>query len=348
MGVNVSGRPNGGDESDAPPVEGVAWLPRARLRSGARGDRLLTSLTILTACVLATAAGVAAYARHGDLVSFDLASLQIFSGEQKTPERAPLAVQPPPPTVRTVAPAPQPSLRGTTQPEPPARAEVEAPRRSSERVMPDGSLAPPPASLAPEPAREPKRLAAGPDPAPPAPRPPVTTPTAIERPEPVRPPAPVFDPVPPIPSSTASAPSVPPTAFAPSQQIAAPAPRPPETPAPAARAAAPQPPAQPRQPVVVASSQPAAPAREAAAPAPAGGKVAIYLDEFDDQKAAAAGLTQKQGKYAPLIGSAGKLTYSRRLGNAWRLRVSNLDQSTAEAVCAKLKGAGAPCAVGPN
>jgi hypothetical protein len=76
--------------------------------------------------------------------------------------------------------------------------------------------------------------------------------------------------------------------------------------------------------------------------------VAIYLDEFEDQKAAAAGLNQKQGAYAPLIGSAGRLTYSRRLGNTWRLRVTNLDQTTAEALCAKLKGAGAPCAVGPN
>ncbi|MBX9759500.1 MAG: SPOR domain-containing protein [Beijerinckiaceae bacterium] len=48
------------------------------------------------------------------------------------------------------------------------------------------------------------------------------------------------------------------------------------------------------------------------------------------------------------MGSAGKLTYSRRGGDAWRLRVTNLDQATAEAVCAKLKGAGAPCTVGPN
>ncbi len=75
--------------------------------------------------------------------------------------------------------------------------------------------------------------------------------------------------------------------------------------------------------------------------------MAVYLDEYPDQKAAAAALPQKSGAYGKIIGSAGKLTYTRRNGD-WRLRVSNLDQATAEALCAKLRGAGAPCSVGPN
>ena len=118
MSVNISNNPQGADES-APPADRVAWLPRARLRSGGRGDRALTVLTVLTAAVLAAAAGVAAYARHSEFLAFDLASLQIFSGEGKAVDRAPAPVQPPPPTVRTVAPPPVPRAPGHARTGPP-------------------------------------------------------------------------------------------------------------------------------------------------------------------------------------------------------------------------------------
>jgi hypothetical protein len=95
---------------------------------------------------------------------------------------------------------------------------------------------------------------------------------------------------------------------------------------------------------------PAAPQRTAAlTPPPApGAKVSVYLDEYPDQKAAAAALSQKSGAYGKAIGSGGKLTYTRRNGDSWRLRVSNLDQAAAEAMCVRLRSAGAPCSVGPN
>jgi hypothetical protein len=76
--------------------------------------------------------------------------------------------------------------------------------------------------------------------------------------------------------------------------------------------------------------------------------VSVYLDAYPDQKAAAAALSQKSGAYGRAIGSAGKLTYTRRNGDSWRLRVGNLDQSTAEAMCVRLRSAGAPCSIGPN
>jgi len=89
---------------------------------------------------------------------------------------------------------------------------------------------------------------------------------------------------------------------------------------------------------------------EKPAPRPAvapGARVAVYLDQYPDQRSAAAALKTAQAKVGPYIG-ANRLTYTRRNNADWRLRVGNLAPAAAEAICAKVKAAGQTCAVGPN
>ena len=109
--------------------------------------------------------------------------------------------------------------------------------------------------------------------------------------------------------------------------------------------AAPAPePAKPAREARVAPEQPAAPPQP---PVASGEKAAVYFDEYPDQKAAAAALKTAQAKFGPHVG-ANKITYTRRNGASWRLRVGNLEPAAAEAICAKVKAAGQTCAVGPN
>jgi hypothetical protein len=284
--MNVQGRTHAGGDGQPPaPGESVRWLPRSRLRSARRGDRFLTGLTVVTACVLAAAAGLSAWNRH-----FDLDDLQSAAGD-KVQDRAAIA---------SVATAPPPT---------PAPVRIISPQVPGAPAQPDTAArfvepAPPLESVAAPPPSERVTIRTTPDGAP------IVPPSEG-----------------PVVSTTNSSP-------------------PPEPSSPLSLMSAPPP-----APVAVAPAQPSAPApqRTAALPTPSEGeKVAVYLDEYPDQKAAAAGLSQKSGAYGKHIGSAGKLTYTRRNGNTWRLRVSNLDQTTAEALCGKLKDAGAPCSVGPN
>ncbi|MFN3889313.1 MAG: hypothetical protein ACK4MV_02865 [Beijerinckiaceae bacterium] len=322
MSVKLSGGPPGAGDPPPAAADDIHWLPRSRLRSGGRGDRLLAGLTILTAAVLASAAGVAAWSRHGDLVS-----PQIFTAD-KAPDRAPAArapVAPPPPApvVRTVTPpraSPAPPVverfeaRADPIPAPAAESAAPAPAREAPtiRMTPEGEVL----------AAAPQRLASAPEPSSPPP-----ASAAPQEPS---------EPLPPIPLSSAPPAAPPAPASLKAQDLPGFNPDvatdPPKPVREAARAERPAP-----QPAPAVSPPPAS----------SDGKVAVYLDEYPDQKAAAAGLSQKSGAYGKYIGSAGKLTYTRRNGD-WRLRVSNLDRSTAEALCEKLKGAGAPCSVGPN
>lgn len=316
MNVKFSGGPPRVVETARKQGDNVEWLPRARLRSGMRRDRLITGLTILIAAVLALAAGVAAWSRHDGAASVQVTSADQTDSADKTVEQAP-AVSASAPVVPEASPFAEseaaPVVTAATPAPQPAQPEVAEASRPSEAPSvfspaPWSPLTPPAPQQAPdEPA--PERVVAAPaEPEPePAPSSPSGAATLADAPEPVEPPAAI-----PGEMVTASDPPLPP----------------------------------PRE--VEPDLTPQRTAALAAPAAPAGGKVAVYLDEFSDQKAAAAGLAQKAPAYSPLIGSAGKLTYSRRNSNVWRLRVSNLDQATAEALCGKFKGAGAPCSVGPN
>lgn len=338
-------------QTDQARSDNVNWLPRSRLRSGRGGDRLLTALTVATAAVLAAAAGVAAWSRQGDF-----ASLQMFASDKAT-ERAPAARAPAAP------PPPGPVVRSVTS-SPAAPAPADRPAASPARVAP-----PPAEASAPPPSPAPVttiRMTPEGAPVAPAPERTASTPPESRLPQ-ASPPAPlareqVIEPVPPIPPSNAPPLALPSAAPAPPPAAAAaPAPAPARSPAPfrpqdlgfdqTPPAEAPPAPARAASAAADRGVVAATPPQRAAPPPPPaapGEKVAIYLDEFPDQKAAAAALGQKAAAYGKFIGSAGKLTYSRKLGNEWRLRVSNLDQDAAQALCAKLTGAGAPCAVGPN
>lgn len=133
----------------------------------------------------------------------------------------------------------------------------------------------------------------------------------------------------PVPSDVAAAP-------------APPEPEPLEAVAPPSAVAAPAkaPASDPR----VAPEKPAPALRPPVAP---GARVAVYLDQYPDQRSAAAALKTAQAKVGPYIG-ANRLTYTRRNGGAWRLRVGNLELAAAEAICARVRAAGQTCAVGPN
>lgn len=333
MNLRFPGRSADADESSRQLARDVDWLPRARLRSGGRGDRLLWALTVTTACVLAAAAGLAVWGRHGDLVD-----LRMFSAS-KAPERAPTDRPPasaapaaPAQTVRTVTPSATPPQSSTSQ---------EAVRRietSPAPVRPQPVEEPPP--------REVTTIRTTPSGVP------IDATTQRE---------PVAEALPPIPLPSAPPPAPQRSASAGSVEISPPPPpvrnpepfRPQDLPgfnqAPGFDGSLDSPPPPAREVARSAPPERAAPSPASSpSPSPAtGGRVAVYLDEYPDQKAAAAALPQKSGAYGKIIGSAGKLTYTRRNGD-WRLRVSNLDRATAEALCAKLRGAGAPCSVGPN
>ena len=133
----------------------------------------------------------------------------------------------------------------------------------------------------------------------------------------------------PVPSDVAAAP-------------APPEPEPLEAVAPPSAVAAPAKP--PASDARVAPDKPAPALRPPVAP---GARVAVYLDQYPDQRSAAAALKTAQAKVGPYIG-ANRLTYTRRNGGAWRLRVGNLDLAAAEAICARVRAAGQTCAVGPN
>lgn len=232
--------------------DGIRWLPASRVRPKAGGDRLILSLSIATAAVLAAAAGIATWDRRSDV----------------------------PPALIRAAP---------TSPAPPSPA---APSKE--------------AGAGPAPASSTASSTAS-WPAVPAPPVPALVPAASAPPAPalleaLAPPAPVI--VAPEPAS--------------SRSPASESPAPPDQPAPA-----------PRPPV-----------------AP-GARAAVYLDPYPDQKSAAAALRGAQAKFGPYIG-ANRLTYARRNGGAWRLRVGNLDTEAAEAICARVRAAGHACAVGPN
>lgn len=345
MNVKVSPRAPGADDP-AYGADDVNWLPRARLRAGARRRNLLKTLIFMTVCLLVAAAGFAAWTSQGEFAKF----LSADKSSQRAPApRAQPQPQPQPPSVQTAAQTPAISqpVRSVT---PGAAA---PPRPVQADARPPAETRPAPEVSAPEAQRPVANLRLTADgqvlpadstaasAAAPVPVIPLVPPPAVDLPHPIA-----------LGSAPPSA-QIPPQASAPPSAPLALGSAAPRTPEPAftldaprevdrqARAAPPrvEPPASP------------APQRVAAAPAftpPPGSKVAIYLDEYPDQKAAAAGLSQKAGAYGRHIGSAGKLTYSRRLGNEWRLRVGNLDQAEAQALCAKLSGAGAPCAIGPN
>lgn len=227
--------------------DGILWLPASRVRPTARGDRLVLSLCLATASVLAAAAGIAAFERRSDAPMQGLTVSSFPKGAERA--SAPPPVQPPPAPRALSAPAFEPAAA--------AVAEV--------------VFAPPAATMEPQP----------------------IPPTA---------PLPEFPPGP-APSDPALRPAV--------------APRP-----------------EMRPPVREARLAP-------------GETAAVYLDAYPDQKAAAAALKTAQAKYGPYIG-ANRLTYTRRNGAGWRLRVGNLDPAAAEAICAKVKAAGQTCGVGPN
>lgn len=344
MSVRIFGRASSGDESAQAAPENVDWLPRARLRSGGRGDRLLTGLIVVTASVLAAAAGFAAWSRHGDFTAQQSAATSTPSApaRQAIAPPAPPAPASAPAPVRNVAAAPSappvaaPSVvpgepredaaasRVTMRAEP-VQTTTAAPVTTI-RTTPSGvpiettratvaAAAPPPVEISPPPMR---------DAAPPIP-----------------PAAPAQAPIP-----LASAPR--PASGAPLTNFSAGT----FDVLPAIVGDSPVGNAPPPSGVRAQSNERAAPATQrtaAATPPPtsSGGRVAVYMDGYPDQKAAAAALSQKSGAYSKYIGSAGRLTYTRR-GNDWRLRVSNLDQATAEAICARMQGSGAPCSVGPN
>ncbi|MBX9759700.1 MAG: hypothetical protein K2Y29_13075, partial [Beijerinckiaceae bacterium] len=210
MSIESSGKPHPEDESSAQLAEGIVWLPRAPLRSARRGGGLLTGLTILTAGVLATAAGVAALARHTDLATLDLAALQIFSADEKAADRAPAAH--PAASFRAAAPTVTPS---------PATPDPEPVDIASEKIALDG-----PASVATTPASS-RVSELMPDPE-----------RIVPSPEMFKTPAPFYDPLPPIPSSSAPplpplAPSETPPAYAPIARSAPTAPTDAGRPAPA-------------------------------------------------------------------------------------------------------------------
>ncbi len=324
------------DDVEKPQPENVNWLPRSRLRAGGRGDFLLTALMVATLSVLAAAAGFAAWSRHGG----EEASTTIVS--EKAPERATVARAPAVPAassptpVRNVsaiaaAPAALPSDVRAPAPAPtalPAPAALPATAAPAATIRIDSSGAPvnptvrstqiarmePPAEIVP-PSDSPQTPVA------PAPLPRFSA-GNFEAPAPL---AGVSDWAPP------AAPSAPARSGPPARSDLTRAAPPPE-----------------RAPL--ASSPAPAPQRTAALTPPpaAGAKVSVYLDAYPDQKAAAAALSQKSGAYGKAIGSGGKLTYTRRKGDSWRLRVSNLEQSAAVAMCVRLKSAGAPCSIGPN
>lgn len=334
MKGNLLGRQTSGEKAEMPQSESVQWLPRSRLRSGGRGDFMLTMLMVATVSVLAVAAGFAAWSRHEGSGSQggELASSSTMP--DKGPDRASAARAPAVPTTSPPAPVRNASAIPIGPAAPPS--DVRAP-------------APSPAAVAAAPAATVRIDSSG------APINPPLPPTQTARTEP--------------PVDIAPAPASPPPPVAP-----APVPRfsagsfeaPPQLagvsdwapPAPSAAAPVRSEPAAPRDltraaltPERAAPSSPApAPQRTAAlTPPPApGARVSVYLDEYPDQKAAAAALSQKSGAYGRAIGPGGKLTYTRRNGDSWRLRVSNLDQAAAEAMCVRLRSAGAPCSIGPN
>ena len=241
--------------------DGIRWLPASRVRPKAVGDRIVLSLCLATAAVLAAAAGFAAWGRRGDG----------------------------PPAV--IRPAP-PSKAAEPRSAPASRLPVQAPSPSPASLLSPVPLAP--ASLAPRPTVEavdgalpvPSDVAAAPAPPEPPPLEAVAPPSVVAVP---------------VKSSAGDAPRAPP-------EKPAPAPRPPVAP---------------------------------------GARAAVYLDQYPDQRSAAAALKGAQAKFGPSIG-ANRLTYARRAGGAWRLRVGHLDLAAAEAICARVKAAGHTCVVGPN
>lgn len=330
---NLSGRKLLDDDLGKTQSEAVNWLPRSRLRSGGRGDFLMNALTVATVCVLAAAAGFAAWSRHGD-DSAPAASAASRPPERLTVARAPAA--PTAPVAPTPAVAPAPAVA-------PVRNVVTAPSASP---LPPASIvagaestgAPRASASAPPVSIEPRVETVPPSEAPPRPVAPAPlTNFSAGSFESLPPLAGVADWAPPPPAPT-------PSPAAPPASPSRPDPTPPRDLSGAARSQ--QAPPAANQPTPVAPT----PQRAAALTPPpaAGAKVSIYLDEYPDQKSAAAALSQKSSAYGRAIGSGGKLTYTRRNGDAWRLRVGNLDRSAAEAMCARLKSAGAPCSIGPN
>ena len=320
------------------------WLPRARLRSGGRGDKLLTGLIVVTASVLAAAAGFAAWSRHGDFTGQQSAATSQPARVAAAPAaQTPAPTSPPAPApVRNVAAAPSapPAAAPSVTPSEPqgdpaaSRVTMRAEPVQTTTAAPVTTIRTTPSGVPIEPTRE---TVAAANPAP----------VEISRP-------PVRDVAPPIPPE---APPQPPIPLASAPRTVSPAPLTTFSAGtfdvlPAIGGDSPVGNAPPPSGVRAQTNERAAPApqRTAAAtppPAATGGRVAVYMDGYPDQKAAAAALSQKSGAYSKYIGSAGRLTYTRR-GNDWRLRVSNLDQATAEAICARMQGSGAPCSVGPN
>ncbi len=146
MSVRLFGRAASGDESAPAAPDNVDWLPRARLRSGGRGDRLLTGLIVVTASVLAAAAGFAAWSRHGDFAFQQSAATSATSApaRQAAAPPAPRRRAPIPAPVRNVSAAPSaaPAAAPSAVPSEP-RDDVGA-NRVTMRAEPTPQAAPPP------------------------------------------------------------------------------------------------------------------------------------------------------------------------------------------------------------
>lgn len=345
MNVRHSSRGEGQEGLES--ADGIAWLPRARLRAG-RGDRLIFGLLIGVVVSLALAAALAFHERGQNFAG---RQYQALATERQTAQRRAAAPLRSPARVEPANDAA--AGRGVrAEPAPPAPlASPASPAHAAPPFALPSPAEPPPIPGAPPSGATPVAVSdSAPEPAwrdAPA----TTAATAPET-------APVPRVVQPAPESTPPAEPAPAPVFAaaPVPQVAPPEADPaPESADPeVARALADAPPP-PRRPAKLAAVEARAPdpapnSAPAAAPvggAPAGGRAAVYLDTFPDQKAAAAGLQARAAKYAPLIGGS-RVTYSRRSANAWRLRVSNLDPPAAQAMCARIKAAGLECEVGPN